>query len=124
MFEPNTSNRAQEIVREMESEIAARVERYQKHEITLELNEWLALMSDCEMDRDAAFRALSVVLGVRSSRELSLHGPDNLSICQCVGFPDAKLEELQTAARAEIEYLDSVFKGNIPPMLLKGGWCT
>jgi hypothetical protein len=92
------------------------VEKYNRKPITMQIdvNEYLEDCANSSWDRPSAFYAVAKALGIKNPRELLMHSP-----LDPIWFaPDDK------TAQAELDYLNKVFDGSVPPRLLSTEWDT
>lgn len=97
---------------------------YQSVTVAIDANEFLTLLRDHSWDRPSAFYEIAGWMKIEEPRELFMHAPPNIKISQDIGIDTAQIQAEAKAFIEEMDYLDRVFRGNIPPVLLDDGWDT
>jgi hypothetical protein len=98
-----------------------------KMPVELELNDYLRELRDAAWDRPSAWSETRGILGIEEDNDDlddEMHCPDQIAVCRDIGRSDEDLQQQYDYTKKELEYLDRVFKGNVPPMFLDGGWDT
>jgi hypothetical protein len=82
--------------------------------LTMSVNDFFDMLRQSSCDRPSAFLMYADIVGIANPRELAMHAD-----CLSDIFP-----ENQAMLENEREYLDRIFGGCIPPVLLSNEWDT